>query len=144
MLYRNEILTVEWPRFKETARNFLHLHGRPMATYIAGPFSGKTREEVESNIDDAEEWGLWVCQNNAYPVIPHANTQDPRFEKIQNYEFWMLGTSWLLTKCDAALFIPRHSYSKGAMSELKLVKDMYPHILLFDISEQLLLKQKDK
>jgi hypothetical protein len=49
--------------------------------YIAGPFSSKTREGVEANILKATLAGIDVTKLGVFPVIPHANTAHPEFEK---------------------------------------------------------------
>lgn len=123
----NQITLPEVPEFEETARRFRELHQRPMATYIAGKFSG----DVENNIKAAIEWGVWANSKGAFPVIPHSNTSDPRFEKQQSYEFWIIATSWLLTKCDAVLFIPGWFHSSGAMKEYFLAERIIPKNLVF-------------
>ncbi len=55
--------------------------------YIAGKFSAPTREGVELNIARAIDAGILVCSLGFAPVIPHANTSDPRFETLQAYPF---------------------------------------------------------
>jgi len=123
----NQIALQRVPEFEETARRFREIHQRPMATYIAGKFSG----DVENNIKAAVEWGVWANSKGAFPVIPHANTSDPRFEKQQDYGFWITATSWLLMQCDSALFIPGWFNSKGALKEYRLAERILPKTLLF-------------
>jgi hypothetical protein len=65
--------------------------GQPIV-YIAGPFSGATRADVERNIASAELAGLAVARMGAFPFIPHANTRHPAFEEAQPYDFWIAGT----------------------------------------------------
>lgn len=93
--------------------------------YIAGPFSapkgtseGEKRAAVERNIANAVEMGLKVCRLGAYPIIPHANTAHPAFEKIQEYSFWIEGTRQLaLRACDAMMMVPGWHDSSGAIGE---------------------------
>jgi len=74
--------------------------------YVAGPFSGPTRNVVEANIRRAVEVGLEVAKAGFMPVVPHANTADPEYEKVQPYEFWIEGTTALLLLCDAMVVVP--------------------------------------
>lgn len=88
--------------------------------YIAGPFSGKDRNEVHANIHRAELLGLKVAELGAYPIIPHANTSLPAFEAVQPYTFWIEATGELLERCDAVLFTDDWERSSGARGENKL------------------------
>lgn len=85
--------------------------------YVAGPFSGPDRAAVEANIDRAESLGVEVASTGAMPVIPHANTSDPRFETVQKYQFWIDGTLELLRRCDALILTPDWERSNGARGE---------------------------
>lgn len=85
--------------------------------YVAGPFSGPTRHDVQANIRRAELLGLEVARLGACPWIPHANTQLPAFEHVQPYEFWIRATLEQLRRCDAAIFLPDWQRSSGARGE---------------------------
>jgi hypothetical protein len=86
--------------------------------YVAGPFSAKTREGVEEHITRAVQLGLEVSKLGLYPVIPHANTAHPEFEKIQPYPFWIEGTRLLLRRaCDGLILVPGWESSSGANNE---------------------------
>ncbi len=95
----------------------------PPFVYVAGAFSGKdsdpirNRLEVEANVLAAEAMGVEVSRLGAYPIIPHANTANPAFEKTQDYDFWIKGTLKLMFKCDAVLMIPNWGASSGARKE---------------------------
>ena len=88
-----------------------------MMIYTAGPFSGKTRDEVEANIDRMVALSLEVARLGAFPVCPHANTAHPDFEKLQPYTFWIDGTMELLRRCDAVLLSADWERSSGARGE---------------------------
>lgn len=90
--------------------------------YIAGPFSAPTREGVEENIRRATEAGIEVARLGLFPVIPHANTGHPEFERVQNYEFWCEGTMMLLEKCHAILMLPGWEKSRGSRAELRFAQ----------------------
>ncbi len=91
--------------------------------YVAGPYSGATREAVEANIRVAEELGLEVARLGACPVIPHTNTSHPKFEEIQGYEFWIAATAKLLTRCDALVTTTNWEHSRGARGEVRLAQE---------------------
>src|SRR5690606_27935442 len=90
--------------------------------YVAGPFSGATREAVEANIDAAVALGLEVTRAGACPVIPHSNTAHPDFEQLQNYEWWIAATAKILTRCDALLTTANWEHSRGARGEVQLAR----------------------
>jgi hypothetical protein len=86
--------------------------------YVAGKFSAPTRAQVEINIDYAVDVGLAVAQMGAFPVVPHANTAHPGYEKLQPYPFWIAGTLALLRRCDALITVPNWKESSGARGEV--------------------------
>lgn len=91
--------------------------------YIAGPYTGATREAVEANISAAVDVGLEVAKLGASPVIPHSNTSHPQFEELQDYEFWLAATAKLLTRCDALLTTANWEQSRGARGEVLLARE---------------------
>lgn len=105
--------------------------------YVAGPFSA-TKGEIEKirkaelneeryetsvrgivdlNIARVVEWGVKIAELGFFPVMPHANTADPRFEKIQPYPFWIDGTMELMLRSDVLFLTPRWELSNGAREE---------------------------
>lgn len=90
--------------------------------YVAGPFSAPTREGVEANIRRAVDLGVEVAKLGAFPVIPHANTADPRFEHVQPYQFWIDATMAMLRTCDALITVPGWEKSSGARGEVEWMK----------------------
>lgn len=91
--------------------------------YVAGPYSGATREAVEANISVAVELGLEVARLGACPVIPHSNTSHPKFEELQNYEFWIRATLTLVIKCDVVITTSNWEHSRGARGEVNLARE---------------------
>jgi hypothetical protein len=85
--------------------------------YVAGPFSAPTRVGVEANIALAVEYGIEIARLGGFPLIPHANTTHPEFEKIQAYQFWIEGYRALALGCDAMFMLPDWQTSKGARAE---------------------------
>ena len=90
--------------------------------YVAGPYTGATREAVEANIANAVEVGLEVANLGACPVIPHSNTSHPKFEEVQNYEFWIKATLALMLKCDAVVTTEDWERSQGARGEVRVAR----------------------
>ncbi len=90
---------------------------KPLLVYVAGPFSAPDRAGVEHNIRKAVDLGIEVAKLGAVPVIPHANTADPRFESLHDYRFWIAGTLALLERCDAIIMTPDWQLSRGAVGE---------------------------
>jgi hypothetical protein len=85
--------------------------------YVAGPFSAQDRLGVVANIQRAEKLGVEVARLGACPWIPHANTADPEFEKVQPYTFWIEATREQLRRCDAIIMVPGWESSSGARGE---------------------------
>lgn len=91
-----------------------------LLVYVAGKFSGKTRADVEVNIQNAVSVALDVARLGAFPVCPHANTAHPDFESVQPYTFWIEGTAELLRRCDVLITVPGWEQSSGARGEVAL------------------------
>lgn len=89
----------------------------PLMCYVAGKFSAPTREGVEANIRKAEALGLAVSDLGVYPVVPHANTSHPLYEKTQPYPFWIKGTRLLQRACQLVIFTDDWHESSGARGE---------------------------
>jgi hypothetical protein len=83
--------------------------------YIAGPFSGKTRYEVEGNIWVAQSFILPLAEVGAVPVCVH--TMFGALDGTLSYERWMLLTEKHLDRSDAILMVPDWVRSSGAKNE---------------------------
>jgi hypothetical protein len=90
--------------------------------YVAGPFTSATREGVEANIRRAVDLGVEVAKLGAYPVIPHSNTADPRFEQVQPYQFWIAATLAMLEGCGALITVEGWEKSTGARGEVEWMR----------------------
>lgn len=92
--------------------------------YIAGAYTGKTKEERDLNIAHAEAVGREIARKGKFPVIPHKNTRQfddsaPDIDK----EFWLKGDIGLMLKCDAVIFIEGWEHSLGAVAEMEEAKN---------------------
>lgn len=94
----------------------------PALIYVAGCYSAPTREGVEQNIARAVARGLQVAELGAFPVVPHANTSHPDYERLQNYQFWIAGTLALLKCCHAILTVHGWEASSGARGEVEWMR----------------------
>jgi hypothetical protein len=90
--------------------------------YVAGPFSPTASLTKDVNIAHAKFFGLRVAKFGGMPVIPHTNTGHDDFELVQSYEFYLVGTARLMTRCDGVLFVPGWRESRGAKSEHDLAE----------------------
>ncbi len=86
--------------------------------YVAGKFSGPTREAVEANIRAAEAVGIELARAGFVPVVPHANTSAPAYEEMQPYPFWIAATLELMRRCDIVVCVDNWQDSSGAKGEV--------------------------
>ena len=120
--------------------------------YVAGPFTAKpeeimlelssractqnnreaaARKVTDRNILRAKLLGVEVAKLGACPIIPHANTDHPDFERVQPYEFWIKATLGMLRMCDAIIMLPRWETSSGARGEHKAAAPNLP--IFYDV-----------
>jgi hypothetical protein len=83
--------------------------------YIAGPFSGKTPDQVAANVAMAASFRTPIAEAGGSPVCPHTMTAD--LDGAMTYEFWIESTMSLLARCDAVLMTPNWDRSSGARGE---------------------------
>lgn len=102
--------------------------------YIIGPFRAPTLWEIANNVRNAETLGLEVAKLGAFPIIPHANTF--LFHGQLTDEFWLGGTSVLLSRADFAITVGAIQkpwrQSTGSVAEVALAKEcnipMFHHL----------------
>lgn len=71
--------------------------------YIAGKFRGANAWDVEQNTFRARQVGAALAETGRFmPVIPHV----PCFDGLGSPEFWLIGTTQLMLRCDAMFMIP--------------------------------------
>ncbi len=96
-----------------------------LLVYIAGPYRGKTPQEVELNIASAKQIAKLVARKGYMPVTPHLNTQG--FELIAPDlpdEFWLEGTLELMRRCDYVVLAPGWEVSSGTRKEIEIAKSL--------------------
>lgn len=86
--------------------------------YLSGPYSGKTPEEIDANIAEAEQIAAELWLKGFTCLCPHKNTA--HFERICPqipYERYMEGDLLLVERSDAMVMMPKWRASKGAPRE---------------------------
>ena len=95
-----------------------------MKIYVAGPYTGVTMEQIESNVQKAIDAGIHIWKKGHFPVIPHLlHWVDLRANELgitMDWNDYMLWDAPWLDYCDALYFI---SESRGALIELKRAID---------------------
>ncbi len=87
--------------------------------YVAGPYRGQTKEEIELNVCSAKQVAKLCADKGWMPVTPHLNTFGFEFlcPDIKD-EFWLNGTLELMNRCDAVVTCPGWEFSSGSVNEV--------------------------
>lgn len=111
--------------------------------YVAGPYRGKTREEVAQNVAAARHVGKLCALQGFFPVMPTVNTAhfDHDFPHIQDDEFWLAGTLELMRRCDAVVLVDGWTESAGALGEVAEAKRL--GIPVYGSTSELCLLQRE-
>jgi hypothetical protein len=93
---------------------------KPLRIYIAGPYTARTKHDVEKNVQKAIDVGLALFHKGHFPFIPHlTHYVEIRGNERNNAPSWteymMRDLAWLHV-ADALYFIGR---SRGADIELE-------------------------
>lgn len=95
----------------------------PMHIYVAGPYTGSDRQEIEHNVNTAIDVGIELFKKGHFPYVPHlTDLIDKRAKELGREMTWEDFMSWdgpWLEKCDALFFIKE---SRGANIELEAAK----------------------
>lgn len=95
----------------------------PKMIYVAGPYSGKTKEEVKRNIHEAELLGQQLLDRGVLPIIPHKITSfwDEWGALIHwTHADWLEKFCFpLIDRCDGILMAPGWEFSVGSLKEIE-------------------------
>ena len=98
---------------------------KPLLIYVAGPYSGSSRPEIDENVNRAIDHGIEIFNRGHFPYVPHlTDLIDRRAKERGNEMSWSDFMAWdapWLKVCDALLFIGE---SKGANIELEEAKQL--------------------
>ena len=102
-----------------------------MKIYVAGPYTGATRAEVQDNVNRAIDAGIELFQRGHQPYVPHlTDLVDVRARETglgmswENFMAW--DTPWLQAS-DALLLLAE---SRGALMELREAERLGKRIFL--------------
>ena len=108
---------------------------KPMLIYVAGPYTGSSRLEIEENVNRAIDYGIEIFHRGHSPYVPHlTDLIDRRAKEVGKEMSWGDFMAWdapWLEVCDALLFIGE---SKGANIELEEAKQLGKTVF-YSISE---------
>ncbi len=101
--------------------------------YIAGPYTGRCKEEVDRNIDNAAKAAAYYYKRGYAVYCPHLQTSciDRNYneDKTLEYDDWMQNDIHWLEKCDVVVFLPGSEYSTGAQIERMVAEALGKEII---------------
>ena len=93
---------------------------KPMRIYVAGPYTGATRPDVQANVNRATRAGIELFRQGHQPYVPHlTDAIDHRARETgleMTWEDFMRWDAPWLEACDALLLL---APSRGALIELQ-------------------------
>ena len=93
---------------------------KPLLIYVAGPYTGSSRWEIDQNVNRAIDAGIDIFGKGHFPYVPHlTDLVDRRARETGKELSWGDFMAWdapWLRVCDALLFIGE---SRGANIELE-------------------------
>ena len=96
---------------------------KPLLIYVAGPYTGSDRREIDRNVNRAIDAGIEIFNKGHFPYVPHlTNLVDKRAKEVGKELSWGDFMAWdapWLEVCDALLFVGE---SRGANIELEEAK----------------------
>ena len=102
-----------------------------MRIYVAGPYTGSTREAVEANVNRAIDAGIEIFRRGHQPYVPHlTDLVDRRARETGKEMSWSDFMAWdspWLERCDALLHLAE---SRGANLELEEARRLGKTIFL--------------
>jgi len=98
------------------------LGDRNKLIYVSGPYTAPTDNEINENIQRAEDIAVMLMRNGFDVITPHKNTSG-----YQQYEFtherYLEQDINVLSRCDAILMMNNWRESKGACIEMDYAKE---------------------
>lgn len=92
---------------------------KPLLIYVAGPYTGSDRQEIDQNVNRAIDVGIEIFNKGHFPYVPHlTDLVDRRAREVgkeMHWEDFMAWDSPWLSVCDALIYIGK---SRGADIEL--------------------------
>ncbi len=109
------------------------------SVYIAGAYTGKTREEEDRNVRAAAEVAAHYLKRGWVVFCPHTMTCmiDREFnkDKVLDWSDWMHTAIYWLSKCDAVAFLPGWRESRGATIEHMVSIVMGKEIIYLEVDK---------
>ncbi len=98
---------------------------KPLRIYVAGPYTGANRQEIDRNVNRAIDVGIEIFNRGHFPYVPHlTDLIDKRAREVGKEMSWADFMAWdepWLDICDALIFIGE---SRGANLELEYAKKL--------------------
>ena len=108
------------------------LRDRNKLIYVSGPYTAPTEEEINENIQRAEDIAVMLMRNGFDVITPHKNTAG-----YQQYEFtherYLEQDINILSRCDAIIMMNGWRDSKGACIEMEYAREENIPIIFEDI-----------
>src|SRR5216684_2008596 len=90
--------------------------------YIAGPYTGKTKNIIAANIGVAESFARRIASMKIGFICPHLNSRHMEDIEEVNYQFWVKMYLRIVPKCDAMFLLPSWETSEGTKKEIFLAE----------------------
>ena len=89
--------------------------------YIAGPYRGKTVNEIRVNIRRASDAAAEIWKAGHAAICPHLNSA--YFDGVTTDENFLEGYVEILKRCDGMILHGTWNLSAGTMKEIQVCKD---------------------
>ena len=93
---------------------------KPLLIYVAGPYTGSDRQEIDRNVNRAIDIGIEIFNKGHFPYVPHlTDFVDKRAKELGKELSWEDFMAWdapWLRICDALFLVGE---SRGANMELE-------------------------
>lgn len=98
--------------------------------YTAGPYRGKTENDVRLNVERAKWWAEALWRLGAVVICPHVNTYEMD-QAITPQEFVARDLE-IVRRCDAVFMLPGWIASEGARLEHSEARDAGKRVFFWD------------